>query len=309
MSGPAFYVRETTKTKHPFLRSIATAPNQGDPVDNIAQLKEKQIQAASTGLLVHVPPSRFRFQVVLEEEKCPVTNDWSLLDIATKYPPFGWEPLFQQSLLELELKDKELQVWDYYPEKKNIFRVFEECPFDKVRVVILGQDPYHNANSKTGEPLADGFAFSSQRGNPIPPSLQAIFKEIRNTIGDVNEFTHPDLTKWVKQGVFLLNTALTVEKGKPNSHSDAWSAFTRRTIKYINDNKKKCIYILLGAQAQKFATGSQRAISQSKRVLMAGHPSPINRTRYNTFFNKGLFAKVNEILREDGEVPIDWNND
>ena len=309
MSGPAFYVRHSEPSGHPFILYTSLPPNNGDLVTEIAELNDKTIRRTAIGLFSNIPSSHFRFAIELDdEEEFPVTNDWTLVDIAKNYPPWGWESLFLHSLVELEYKDKQLQVWDYYPEKRYIFRAFEECPFHKLKVVLLGQDPYHSLNKSTGLPDAVGLSFASHRQHNPQPSLRAIYQEIRNSIGDVGEFTHADLTKWARQGILLLNSALTVEKGKPKSHTKEWKGFVRSVFRFIQTHNKNCIYILLGRPAQDLVLGSG-LMSQNKRVITAGHPSPENRGRRETFFNTGIFTKVNQLLREDGKTPIDWNID
>ena len=306
MSGTAFYTSQKGVSSHPFLRYSTIPPNDGEIITNISDLKNKEIHRLPIEIFRGVASSRFRFNISLEESESPVTNTWTLVDIAKKYPPFGWESLFLQSIVELEYKDRQLQVWDYYPEKRYIFRAFEECPFDKVKVVFIGQDPYESLDKKSGLPYATGLAFSSDRRNTIPVVLKNIFTEIKNTVGDVGSFCHPDLSKWVQQGVLLLNASLTVEKENYRSHKNEWKGFIARALKYIQNHHKDCIYILLGNDAQNLTNGSNPVIANNKRVLMAGYP---NSGHYSNFFNSGIFAKVNQLLREDGKDPIDWNID
>jgi len=309
MSGTSFYVRHKHSSLHPFLMSTPLPPNDGLEVKSVSDLDENhQVEQTDGWILEAAAPSRFRFLVELDEDEYPVTDEWSLVDIATKYPPLGWEPLFLRSVVELEHKDKQLKVWDYLPEKRNIFRAFEECPFQKLKVVLMGQDPYATINKKTGLPDAVGLSFSSRREHAVPPSLQAIYKEIRNTIGDVGEFKHPDLTRWARQGVLLLNSALTVEKGQPKSHANQWTGFINSVLRFIKNNKKNCVFVALGRPAEATIAGAGFSVD-NKRVLPAGHPSPLNRGRNTNFFNTGIFSLVNQQLREDGETPIDWNID
>ena len=294
---------------HPFILFSNNPPNEGNPITDITQLLPRGVKPQNMLSMKAVPPSKYRFHIDLSEDEYPVTNEWTLAQIATEYPPFGWEPLFMQSEADLAHLDKHLQVWDYYPQKKWIFRAFEECPFNKLKVVLIGQDPYPGVDRKTGEPNAMGLSFSTQRDHNIPVSLQAIFKEIKNSIGDVGPFNHPDLTKWANQGVLLLNTTLTVEKGKPKSHKKEWTGFVPRALKYIQTHKKNCIYILLGGDAKNLIGGRDSAITDGPRVITAGHPSTMNRNRNKDFFGSGIFIRVNELLLKDGETPIDWNID
>lgn len=192
-----------------------------------------------------------------------------------------------------------------YPEKDKVFKAFELTPFDTIRVVILGQDPYH------GEGQAQGLAFSVPDGMQLPPSLQNIFKELHGEFYE-GQTSSPfleriknkqgDLTSWARQGVFLLNSVLTVEEGKPASHSKiGWSEFTDSVIKKISDEKEGVIFLLWGNFAKQKAT----LVDTTKHtVLLAAHPSPLS--AHNGFFGCGHFKQVNEILEGRGEKEIEW---
>ena len=176
-----------------------------------------------------------------------------------------------------------------------IFNAFNLTPFDKVKVVILGQDPYHGDNQ------AMGLSFSVPKGVKIPPSLINIYKEIYDDLG-INEPNSGDLTYWAKQGVLLLNASLSVEKGKPNSHKDfGWHLFSDAVIKKISDEKYGVIFLLWG----NFAKNKANLIDQNKHfILTAPHPSPLAR---GGFFGCKHFSKTNEILKKLGKSPIDWD--
>lgn len=182
-----------------------------------------------------------------------------------------------------------------YPEAKNIFNAFNSTPFDEVKVVILGQDPYHGA----GE--AHGLCFSVQDGVRLPPSLKNIFKELNTDIG-MPIPTTGNLSKRAQQGVFLLNASLTVEKDTPNSHKDIGRhTFTDAVIKTISQKKEWIIFLLRGAFAQK----KKELIDTSRHhVLEAPHPSPFS--VHKGFFGCKHFSKTNEILKSKGKKGIDW---
>lgn len=183
-----------------------------------------------------------------------------------------------------------------FPSGPNIFNAFNKTPFDKVKVVILGQDPYHGIGQ------AHGLSFSVLPGVKIPPSLQNIFKEIKADIGVENSPNFGDLTHWAEQGILLLNAALTVRNGEPMSHAKiGWTQFTDAVIKTISDKKENVIFLLWG----KFAQDKQVLINtDSHYILKAAHPSPLS--AHNGFFGCKHFSKTNEILVKQGENPIDW---
>ena len=182
-----------------------------------------------------------------------------------------------------------------FPPSNLIFNAFNLTPFDKVKVVILGQDPYHGDNQ------AMGLSFSVPKGVKIPPSLINIYKEIYDDLG-INEPNSGDLTYWAKQGILLLNASLSVEKGKPNSHKDfGWHLFSDAVIKKISDEKYGVIFLLWG----NFAKNKANLIDQNKHfILTAPHPSPLAR---GGFFGCKHFSKTNEILKKLGKNPIDWD--
>jgi uracil-DNA glycosylase len=182
-----------------------------------------------------------------------------------------------------------------YPPGSLIFNAFNSTPFDKVRVVILGQDPYHGAGQ------AHGLCFSVQHGVKPPPSLVNMYKELKDDVGfDIPN--HGCLQKWTEQGVFLLNAILTVEANQPASHQKkGWEEFTNAVIQKLSKDKNGLIFILWGNFAQQKAT----LINESKHtILKAAHPSPFS--AYNGFFGCKHFSKTNQILTQKGETPIDW---
>ncbi len=181
-----------------------------------------------------------------------------------------------------------------YPPGGQIFRAFELTPVDKVKVVILGQDPYHNPEQ------AMGLSFSVPSGVPAPPSLKNIFKEIENDLG-IRMSGSPDLTPWAQQGVLLLNAMLTVQAGAPASHrGKGWEQFTDAVIKYISDNCNGVVFLLWGG----FARNKKDLIDTSRHyVLEAAHPSPL---AGGAFFGCRHFSRTNEILLNEHKTPINW---
>ena len=180
-----------------------------------------------------------------------------------------------------------------YPEPKNFFKSFEICPYENVKVVILGQDPYHTPGA------ANGLAFSVNKNQKLPPSLKNIFKEIKSDVGVENEIGN--LTKWAKQGVLLLNSSLTVLEGMPGSHSQiGWQTFTDKAVQLIQ-RKKKVIFMLWG----NFAKRKKQLIGDDNYILEAPHPSPFSAN--SGFFGCKHFSKANEILTDLGLDPIDWS--
>ena len=182
-----------------------------------------------------------------------------------------------------------------FPEEKNVFKALELTPFESVKVVILGQDPYH------GFGQAHGLSFSVQKGIPLPPSLKNIYKELQEDIGGELS-TEGDLSHWAKQGVLLLNTVLTVEEGNANSHKGkGWERLTNRFIESLNELKHPVIFILWGKPAQ---NKEKLIINLNHIILKAPHPSPLS--AYRGFFGSKPFSRVNDILIQQGQTPIRW---
>lgn len=202
------------------------------------------------------------------------------------------KPYFQQLI---NFVKEEYATKTIFPPGPFIFRAFNECPFDKLKVVILGQDPYHTPG------VANGLAFSANPDNRIPPSLLNIYKEIKNDLGNPIP-DNPDLTKWAQQGVLLLNATLTVRKGEAGSHQKkGWEEFTDNVIKIISDKKENLVFILWGAYAQK----KEILIDNTKHfIIKSPHPSPFSADR--GFFGSKPFSKTNTYLEEKGLTPINW---
>lgn len=182
-----------------------------------------------------------------------------------------------------------------YPKANDIFTAFNLCPFPKLKVVILGQDPYHGKNQ------AHGLAFSVPTETKIPPSLRNIYKEIKSDIGCVED-EKGNLEHWAKGGVLLLNTTLTVEEGKPTSHQGlGWEAFTDSVIKKISDEKENVVFLLWGKHAQ---TKTELIDSEKHLILQTSHPSPFSAHR--GFLGCKHFSQVNDYLKKHHQSEIKW---
>lgn len=182
-----------------------------------------------------------------------------------------------------------------FPPGKKIFAAFDSCPFDDVKVVIIGQDPYH------GEGQANGLCFSVNPGVRIPPSLVNIFKEVSSDTGAPTP-ADGDLTRWANQGVLLLNSSLTVREGHPVSHSGiGWEEFTDAAVEKLNREKENLVFILWGSHAIRKGEKIDR---NRHLVLTSPHPSPLSASR--GFFGNHHFSKANEYLKAHGKKPIEW---
>jgi len=213
-----------------------------------------------------------------------------------------WEEVLEQEFEKEYFKKLISKVADeyknhtVYPAKENIFNAFKYTAFKDVKVLLLGQDPYHGAHQ------AHGLCFSVQEGVEKPPSLVNMMKELNSDLGcEIPE--SGSLIPWAKQGVMLLNTVLTVREGQPNSHKDiGWTEFTDRVIYFLNSRLDPVIFLLWGANAKE----KLKLINNPRHyVLMAPHPSPLSAHR--GFFGSKHYSKVNTILERIGSEPIDWN--
>lgn len=219
----------------------------------------------------------------------PTTQTWESVLRGEKELPY-----FQSALNFVKQQRAAGKI--IYPAHGDIFNAMKYTPFADVKVVILGQDPYHGPNQ------AHGLCFSVKPGVPPPPSLQNVFKEIKDDLG-IPIPNHGCLEKWAKQGVLLLNSILTVEAGKPLSHANiGWEQFTDKVIKVINDQKEGVVFLLWGSPAQR----KGQIIDPNKHyILKAPHPSPLSSHR--GFFGCHHFSKTNELLQKQGKTPIDWS--
>lgn len=203
------------------------------------------------------------------------------------------QPYMQQ--LKAFLQAEKQAGKEIFPPGPLIFNAFNHTPFDQVRVVIIGQDPYH------GPGQAHGLSFSVPAGVPLPPSLRNIFQEIESDLG-VTMSGNGDLTSWADQGVLLLNATLTVESGKANAHQGrGWELFTDAAIRALNAQRDGLVFVLWGSFAQK-----KGAVIDASRhlVLKSAHPSPLS--AYRGFWNQHQFSTINRYLQDRGQAPINW---
>lgn len=213
----------------------------------------------------------------------------------------SWKEALDKTFEQKTFKDLVAFVKDeyastkVYPPGKEIFKAFAHCPLDSVKIVILGQDPYHGLGQ------AHGLSFSVKPGVPFPPSLLNIFKEIETDLGKPMP-SDGDLTRWADQGVFLLNATLTVRAHQAGSHQKkGWEEFTDEVIRTISDRRENVVFLLWGAYAQK-----KSVLIDAKKhlILKAPHPSPLS--SYRGFFGCKHFSKANEYLTANGKKPVDW---
>ena len=216
-----------------------------------------------------------------------IADDWKAL-LADEFD----KPYFRSLV---EFVRSEYASTTIYPKGGNIFRAFDKCPVDKLKVVIIGQDPYH------GEGQANGLCFSVAQGVPFPPSLQNIFKEVKSDTGAAIP-TSGELDRWAEQGVLLLNSVLTVRAHQAASHAGrGWEQFTDAVVRAIAQNKSGIVYMLWGSYAQKKGAIASAA---SNLILKSVHPSPLS--SYRGFFGCRHFSKANQYLVEQGKEPIAW---
>jgi uracil-DNA glycosylase len=211
----------------------------------------------------------------------------------------GWNSLLKKEFSKPYFKEINQSIKSsdtiIYPPEQEIFKAFELCPLETTKVVILGQDPYHNPKE------AMGLSFSVPKNIKVPPSLKNIFKEIHSDLG-ITPAPHGDLSSWAKQGVLLLNAILTVEHKRPASHRKlGWQAFTNTCITLLSEHKQNLVFMLWG----NFAKEKKQFISgDSHLILEASHPSPLAR---GAFFGSKHFSQANHYLEKCGTSPIDWS--
>lgn len=230
-----------------------------------------------------------------------------IIEIARKYPPYSWKKLFEDADDEINLISRNIDNFEKdngksLPLRRDVFKAFELCDRRDIKVVIFGQDPYHQLLSN-GLPRAQGLSFSVSKKDELPSSLRNIYKEIKNDVGIDNSNKHGDLSSWARQGVMLLNACLTVKPSEALSHKKIWDPFIKKALKDISEANPKCIYVFWGGRAKaliKMLVGNQIK-------LQAAHPSGLSAAR--GFFECKHFSKINEILRSQGKKEINWEVD
>lgn len=257
-----------------------------------------------------------------KESKDP--NNMTVAEIAFKYTPWSWEEAFEYAKPELEQISRKIEEQiklgkTIYPKKEHIFKAFHYTPLHKVNVIIIGQDPYsepiaegHSISLVKDDPRAQGLSYGVSKRDVIPPSLNNIFKELKNEYIDYQIPVHGDLTQWASQGVLLLNSCLSVNAYSAGSHKAIWSGFLEKILKRISAKNPKVIVLLWGRQLQDII---KPLLDDSCIVLEAGHPSSIIRQQFNvkkksdlfkSFIGCGHFQMVNEILVKQGKKEINW---
>lgn len=216
-----------------------------------------------------------------------IGNDWDEV-LGSEFEKEYYKRLMK--FLEEERQDNAI-----YPPEEDVFNALKFSPYNNTKVVILGQDPYHEPGQ------AHGLCFSVNKGVKIPPSLVNIYKEMQNDMGIIQP-NHGYLADWAYQGVLLLNTVLTVRRGEANSHKGkGWEKFTDRIVELLNQREKPMVFILWGANAK----SKQALITNKDHMILSGaHPSPLS--AFNGFFGGGYFSKANRFLELTGQEPIDW---
>ena len=216
-----------------------------------------------------------------------IGNDWDEV-LGSEFEKEYYKRLMK--FLEEERQDNTI-----YPPEEDVFNALKFSPYNNTKVVILGQDPYHEPGQ------AHGLCFSVNKGVKIPPSLVNIYKEMQNDMGIIQP-NHGYLADWAYQGVLLLNTVLTVRRGDANSHKGkGWEKFTDRIVELLNQREKPMVFILWGANAK----SKQSLITNKDHMILSGaHPSPLS--AFNGFFGGGYFSKANRFLELTGQEPIDW---
>ena len=213
----------------------------------------------------------------------------------------GWDealaPLFadERYLKIREFLKKEYSTQVIYPDMYDLYNCFRYTPIENLKVVILGQDPYHEPGQ------AHGLCFSVNKGVKIPPSLANIYKEMKSDLG-IDQPEHGYLADWARQGVLLLNATLTVRRSEPNSHKGkGWEIFTDRVIELLNEREKPMVFILWGANAR----AKETLITNPDHLILTGaHPSPLS--AFNGFFGGAYFSRANRFLEATGQKPVDW---
>uniref|UniRef100_A0A671TB71 Uracil-DNA glycosylase n=1 Tax=Sinocyclocheilus anshuiensis TaxID=1608454 RepID=A0A671TB71_9TELE len=270
-------------TKKRNLDEIHTCPGDRDDVTSSLSLSPEQVERISKN-------KKAALERLAANQAVPngIGESWKKALNAE----FG-KPYFK-SLMSFVAEER--QKHTIYPPENEVFTWTQTCDIKDVKVVILGQDPYHGPNQ------AHGLCFSVQRPVPPPPSLVNIFKELASDIKGFEQPGHGDLTGWAKQGVLLLNAVLTVRAHQANSHKDkGWETFTDAVIHWLSTNMQGLVFILWGSYAQKKGAAIDK---KRHHVLQTVHPSPLSAHR--GFFGCKHFSKTNELLKKSGKKPIDW---
>lgn len=289
--------------KHPCLLSNPLPPNGGERVTDINDLDDDYKYRKLKEEKIFIPPSKVKFKIRIIEPKVPVVkNSWTLVREATEYPPYGWEELFIQSRGEFNYLDLLLKAdKHFFPERKNIFRTFRLCKPENVKVVIFGPGPDHIPD-EAGICAADGLAFSiNKKYGKEDKGIKNIFMELKKSIPNFKIPKTTDLSPWVKQGVLLLNKALTTRVGSKESHTKEWNGFMSRTIGHLKNINPECIFVFWGGSS----SGLTEHIGENTNfpILKAPHPRAYQNSK---FAGCDHFVLINQLLQQQGKKTIDW---
>lgn len=257
-------------------------------------------------------PRRKVPRLIVQQDLSDIDQDWTIERIVKEKPPLGWKEMFEGLAKSARTIDGILAPrGEYLPLKKDIFNAYHWTPLDLVKVVIVGQDPYHTVIK--GVPQAVGAAFSLRRDAPLQPSIRNIYTEIKNEYAETDTPftppTHGDLSGWARQGVLLLNVCLTVEEACPRAHypksknpqGNIWFGFISQTFKYIRENRPNTVIMLWGKEAQDMIGPQFRG---RLHTLESAHPSPFS---VRGFYGNNHFMLANEHLISNGIAPIKWD--
>jgi len=223
----------------------------------------------------------------------------SLSKFTTENTPSGWKPFFEKAKPIIDEISKSLSKFARHqfiiPSLQHIYRPFYECSLDEVKVCLIGMDPYPNPNNTMG------LCFSAPSDQPIPASLRVIYKKLEQE-GFSVDWNNPDLTKWAKQGILMINAALTVEAGRSGAHSKLWRDFTKQLVRHICNRKENMVWIAFGGEAKRAVDNID---TDTNLVLTGYHPSPAHGCD-KKFYEGRYFKAANEYLEKHGKSPIDW---
>jgi len=295
---------ESVESRHSPLPTTTPSPTQSQSPINTSTSPKITIEPEVRGPIITMVEYEILDTVNIVEDRNGINQGWSILDVATRAIPPGWTNVFRASMPEFEhinrslIKDEE-QHGLCYPLRKNLFKAFDMCPLSNVKVVIVGQDPYHS-DDHNGYPIAMGMSFSVNRGVTIPSSLNNIFKELARSIPNWNSPIYGDLSNWARQGVLMLNTCLTVRPHQAKSHKSLWMGFVAKIIASLNETNSHCIFVLWGREAGKI----ENLLTNKNVVLTAPHPSGLS--AYKGFIGCNHFVDINIELEKQGKRAINW---
>jgi uracil-DNA glycosylase len=294
-------ITENIFCKHPYIGYTVNEPNNGFLVTNISELET--IKSGYNHLMNKYNITNVDFLFTSGEQSTEITQNDSILDIINKLQLGSYMSVFKDTYSDLEdinnfLKEQEKVFGKFIPYRKDIFRPFELCPLDKVKVVLLYDNPYSTLSR--GKYIANGLACSVNRGMELTPILKNIYKLLSASIKDIGDLDHGDLSKWAKQGILLLNASLTTNIEDDDSHKSLWASFMTKLFGKIAEINPQCIYVLWGKKSSQL----DKVIS-SKNILTSNGPHP--KEMYSGFLKCDHFNIINQLLKDQGKEIINWN--